>query len=67
MHYTLPITTNIVNYKHVLHDLSITYFKHEHPDCTCAGSPFKYNPTGHAITGDLKIINNNSLIHKLET
>jgi hypothetical protein len=31
------------------------------PDCTCASSQFIYNPTGHVITGDLKVINNTSL------
>ena len=49
------------NYKHVLRDLNIDDFKSKPPDCTCASSPFKYNPTGHVIAGDLKIINNTSL------
>jgi hypothetical protein len=50
-----------INYKHVLHDLNIDDFKSKPPDCTCASSPFIYNPTGHVITGDIKIINNISL------
>ena len=45
----------------MLCDLNIDDFKSKHLDCTCAGSPFIYNPTGHVITGDLKIINNTSL------
>jgi hypothetical protein len=45
----------------VLRDLNIDDFKSKPPDCTCASSPFIYNPTGHVITGDLKIINNTSL------
>jgi len=45
----------------VLRDLNIDDFKSKPPDCTCASSPFIYNPTGHVITGDLKIINNISL------
>jgi hypothetical protein len=49
-----------INYKHVLHDLNIDDFKSKPPDCTCASSPFIYNPTDHVITGDLKIINNTS-------
>jgi hypothetical protein len=50
-----------INYKHVLRDLNIYDFKSKPPpDCTCATSPFIYNPTGHVITGDLKIINNTS-------
>jgi len=45
----------------VFHDLNIDDFKSKPPDCICASSPFIYNPTGHVITGDLKIINNTSL------
>ena len=59
--YTRPIASKYFNYKHVLHDLNIDDFKSKPPDCTCASSPFIYNPTGHVITGDLKIINNTSL------
>ena len=44
----------------MLHDLNIDDFKSKPPDCTSASSPFIYNPTGHVITGDLKIINNTS-------
>jgi len=59
--YTIPIATKIFNYKHVLHDLNTDDFKSKSPDCTCASSPFIYNPAGHVITGYLKIINNTSL------
>jgi hypothetical protein len=59
--YTIPIASKKINCKHVLHDLNIDDFKSKNPDCTCASSPFIYNPTGHVITGDLKIINNISL------
>ena len=55
--YTRPIASKKINYKHVLRDLSIDDFKSKPPDCTCASSPFIYNPTGHVITGDLTIIN----------
>ena len=53
--YTTPIATKIFNYKKVLQDL-----KSKPPDCTCASSPFIYNPAGH-ITGDLNITNNSFL------
>ena len=56
--YTRPITPKKIIYKHVLHDLNNDDFKSKPPDCTCASSPFVYNPTGNVITGDLKIINN---------
>jgi hypothetical protein len=45
----------------VLHDLNIDDFKSMPADRICASSPFIYNPTGHVLTGDLKIINNTSL------
>ena len=41
--------------------LNIDDFKYKPLDCTCASSPFIYNPADHVITGDLKIINNTSL------
>ena len=59
--YTIPIESKTVNYKRVFHDLNIDDFKSKPPGCTCASSPFIYNPTGHVITGDLKIINNTFL------
>ena len=59
--YTRPIASKCFNYKHVLHNLNIDNFKYKPPECTCASSPFTYNPTGHVITGDLKVINNTSL------
>ena len=31
-------------------------YKSKPPDCTCESSPFKYNPVGHVITGDLNIV-----------
>ena len=59
---SVPInTTNIFNEKHVLQDLNSVDFKSKPPDCTCASSPFIYNPAGHVITGDLNIVNDISL------
>jgi hypothetical protein len=59
--YTTPIATKIFNYKHVLKNLSMDDYKSKPPDCTCESSPFKYNPAGHVITGDLNIVENISL------
>ena len=59
--YTIPIASTIFNYKHVLHDPNLDYFKYKPPDCICASSPFIYNATGHVITGDLIMSNNTSL------
>jgi hypothetical protein len=49
--YTKSIASKYFNYKYVLHNLNIDDFKSKPPDCTCASSPFTYNPTGHVITG----------------
>ena len=57
----MHIATKIFSNKHVWHDLNIDDFKSKPPDYTCASSPFIYNPAGHVITGDLKIINNTFL------
>ena len=38
---------NIFSYKEVLHNLNIYDFKSRPPDCTCASSPFMYNPPGY--------------------
>ena len=59
--YDRPIASKWFNYKHVLHNRNIDDFKSKPLDCTCASSPFIYNPTGHVITSDLKVINNTSL------
>ena len=58
--YTRPIASIFFKYKHVLHDLNIDVFKSKPPDCTCAGFPLIYIPTGHFMTGNFKIINNTS-------
>jgi hypothetical protein len=39
-----------------LYYLNIDDFKYKPPDCTCASSPFIYNPAGHVITVDFKNI-----------
>ena len=44
-----------------MQDFNINDFKSKPPDCTCASSPFVYDPAGHVITGDLNIISNISL------
>jgi len=58
---TTTIATKIFNYKKVFQDLNIDDFKFKSPDCTCASSPFIYNPAGHVITGDINSINDTSL------
>ena len=57
----MPITTIIFIYKDVLHDPNIDNFKPKPSECTCACSPFIYNPAGHDIAVDLNIISYTSL------
>ena len=59
--YTTPIATKIYDYKNLSQDLNIDDFKSKPPDCTCACSPFIYNPAGHIMNGDLNIIKNTYL------
>jgi len=59
--YTQPIASTIFNYRKVLQNLKIDDFKAKPPDCSCHNSPFNYSHSGHVITGDLNIVENESL------
>ena len=48
------------DFKRLLQKLEIEDFKAKPPDCSCKNSPFKYGPSGHIVTGDLTIIENES-------
>jgi hypothetical protein len=59
--YTNSMGRKIFNYKEALQDINIEeYFKNP-LTCECSHSPFQYNPSGHVITGDLNIIQHESL------
>ena len=76
--YTNSIGRNIFNHKEALQYINIEeYFKNT-LTCICSHSPFQYNPHGYVITGDLNIIQHETLRkvishgpnfreHKLET
>ena len=59
--YTQNIASKLFNYKQVLQCLDIDHLLENTVTCSCASSPFKYNPTGHVITGDISIVNNRKL------
>ena len=59
--YTSTIAPKVFNYKQVLRDYQINDLKAKPPDCSCDKSPFKYSPSGHVITGDLNIVENDQL------
>ena len=44
-----------------MQDINIEEYLKNPPTCECSHSPFQYNPPGHGITGDLNIIQHESL------
>jgi hypothetical protein len=59
--YTNSIGRIIFNYKETLQDINIEEYLKNPLTCDCSHSPFQYNPSGHVITGDLNIIQHESL------
>jgi hypothetical protein len=55
------IGRKILNYKEALQDISIEEYLKNPLTCDCSHSPSQYNPSGHVITGDLNIIQHESL------
>jgi uncharacterized protein (DUF779 family) len=49
------------NYKEVLQDMNIEEYIQNPLTCDCSHSPFQCHPSGHVITGDLNIIQHESL------
>ena len=59
--YTNSIGRKIFNYKEALQDINIEEYLKNPLTCDFSHSPFQYNPSGHVITGDLHIIQHESL------
>ena len=63
--YTLapPIATKIFNFNKFVAELDINNFVNnmDSVPCTCQDSNFKHKDLGHILTGDLSIVENNSL------
>jgi hypothetical protein len=59
--YTNSIGRTIFNYKEALQDINIEEYMKNPLTCDCSHSPFQYNPSGHVLTGDLNIIQHESL------
>ena len=59
--YTNSIGRKMFNYKEALQDINIEEYLKNPLTCDCSHSPFQYNPSGHVITGDLNIIQHESL------
>jgi hypothetical protein len=58
--YTSTIASKLSNYKQTLQCLDIEHFRQNPPKCSCS-SPFNYSPTGHIITWDVNIVQNDDL------
>ena len=55
------LACKIFNFKEALQDINIEEYLKNPLTCDCSHSPFQYNPSGHVITGDLNIIQHESL------
>ena len=59
--YTKTISSKIFNYNKALQHFKIEEFLQTPASCDCSTSPFKYAPIGHVVTGDLNLVQHNSL------
>jgi hypothetical protein len=59
--YTNSIGLKIFTYKETLQNINIEEYLKNPLTCDCSHSPFQCNPFGHVITGDLNIIQHESL------
>ena len=63
--YTHNISKKVFNYNKVLSDVNLAYKKTWNQPCDCTRSKFCYEPHGHIITGDLRIVKNRKLRRQL--
>ena len=59
--YTKTISSKIFNYNRALRHFKIDEYLTTPVSCDCSTSPFKYEPIGHVVTGDLDLVNHCSL------
>ena len=64
--YTKTISRSVFNYNQTLHNVNIDDYSNASSSCDCASSTFCYEPHGHVITGDLRIVKNRKLRRLLE-
>ncbi|MCP4052936.1 MAG: hypothetical protein GY739_07705 [Mesoflavibacter sp.] len=58
-----PMSLTLCNYSKELSKFDTSKMKHFQSRCECVVSPYKYDPCGHIVTGDLSIIRNRELEH----
>ena len=54
------------NYNQTLRNINLDDYSNASSSCDCESSPFRYEPHGHVITGDLRIVRNRTLRRLLE-
>ena len=59
--YTIPIGPKKFNYRNTLKNFDVDQFLADAPSCSCAESPFVYEPVNHIVTGNLGVVDNNDL------
>ena len=56
----------MVTYNQTLRNINLDDYHNASSSCDCESSTFCYEPHGHVITGDLRIISNRTLRRLLE-
>ena len=64
--YTNNISRSVFNYNQTLRNINLDDYHNASSSCDCESSSFRYEPHGHVITGDLRIVRNRRLRRLLE-
>ena len=64
--YTTSISRGVFNYNQTLRNINRDDYHNASSSCDCQSSTFRYEPHGHVITGDLRIVRNRELRRLLE-
>ena len=64
--YTNNISRSVFNYSQTLRNINLDNYHNASSSCDCESSTFRYEPHGHVITGDLRIVRNRKLRRLLE-
>ena len=64
--YTNNISRSVFNYNQALRNISVDDYRNASSSSDCQSSTFRYEPHGHVITGDLRIVRNRKLRRLLE-
>ena len=59
--YTNNISSSVFNYNQTLRNVNLDDYRNASSSCDCESSTFRYEPHGHVITGDLRIVRKRKL------